>query len=196
MTACESSKNIITLFDSFKEDGKVYIITKLARGGDLLNYLNNRKEETLPEKRARSIFSQIVDGLAEAHKNGIVHRDLKHLNIFMSDLTDKPTVKIGDFGLSCHLEDDECITKYAGTLAFMAPEIVKSEPADAKADVWSLAVILYTVISGRLPFSGSQRDEISRKIVEEPVDFSRPIWAEISDECKQLLTGMLAKDQN
>ena len=137
----------------------------------------------------------MVDGLAEVHNNGIVHRDLKHLNIFMSDLSDKPTVKIGDFGLSCHLEADECITKYAGTLAYMAPEIVKGEPADAKADIWSLGIILYTLLCGSLPFSGSEREEVSRKIVEEPLSFSQPAWSDISSECKQLLVGMFTKEQ-
>ena len=88
------------------------------------------------------------------HDNGIVHRDLKHLNIFLSDEGDAPKVKIGDFGLACKLGEDECIKKKAGTNGFMAPEVVQDELSDFKSDIWSLGIILFALIDSGLPFYG------------------------------------------
>jgi len=87
------------------------------------------------------------------------------LNIFLSDTTTSPKVKIGDFGLACQLRQDECIKKVAGTIGFMAPEVVQDEPSDFKSDVWSLGVILYALIGSGVPFSGRDRDATANNIV-------------------------------
>ena len=119
----------------------------------------------LPEARAKHIVEQIARGLHDIHEQGIVHRDLKHLNIFLSDTSETPKIKIGDFGLACLLQEDECIRKVAGTIGFMAPEIVMDEPSDFKADIWSLGVMLYALLSSRVPFAGKDRDEMVHNIV-------------------------------
>ena len=84
-----------------------YIVTRLAQEGHLYSYLNNRREPNLSEDEARHIFAQLVRGVSEMHLNGIVHRDLKHTNIFISGSTAKPTVQIGDFDLACKLSPSE-----------------------------------------------------------------------------------------
>ena len=129
------------------------------------------------------------------HSRGFVHRDLKHLNIFLSDTKDLPKVKIGDFGLTCRLGEDEMIVKRAGTIAFMAPEIVNDEPSDFKADVWSLGVILYALISSLVPFNGASKEETSDLITQAPVQFEATAWNTVSEDCKELIRGMLRKDQ-
>ena len=96
--------------------------------------------------------------------------------------------------MAAHLNDDECIKKVAGTIGFMAPEVVLDLPSDSKADIWSLGVILFALISSRVPFSGSDKKETGQNIVNQPLAFDRPVWNTVSLECKELLQGMLEKD--
>jgi serine/threonine protein kinase len=83
----------------------------------------------------------------------------------------------------------------AGTIGFMAPEIVKDEPSDFKADIWSLGIILFALLSSRVPFAGRDRDEMVHNIVNEKLSFAAEELSSISDECKDILNGMLRKDQ-
>ena len=101
MTLCQRSKNVVKFIEEFSISGDTYIVTKYAQGGDLLNYLSTQGTDRLPEEQARKIMIQICKGVSIIHGAGIVHRDLKHLNIFLSDITESPKVKIGDFGLAC-----------------------------------------------------------------------------------------------
>ena len=96
-----------------------------------MNYLNNLDEGKLSEERVRHIFTQLASGVQEIHNQGIVHCDLKHKNIYVSNVrSENPEIKIGDFGLACKLDKDECIIARAGTMSFMAPEIVLKQPSD------------------------------------------------------------------
>lgn len=124
MGLCQDSANVVNFIEEFTIDDEIYIVTKFVRGGDLLSYLNSQGVDKVPESQANFIFRQLVQGVKDIHKSGIVHRDLKHLNIFLSDTSSTPKVKIGDFGLACRLRQDECIKKMAGTIGFMAPEVI------------------------------------------------------------------------
>jgi len=124
MGLCHDSANVVNFIEEFIIDEEIYIVTKFVRGGDLLSYLTKQGVDRLPESQANYIFRQLVQGVNDIHKAGIVHRDLKHLNIFLSDNSLTPKVKIGDFGLACRLRKDECIRKMAGTIGFMAPEVI------------------------------------------------------------------------
>ena len=85
------------------------------------------------------------------HDLGLMHRDLKLLNIFLTDDSEMPRVKIGDLGLAVQLAPGEKITKKAGTIGFMAPEVVLEEPCDFKSDIYSLGIILYILFRTTLP---------------------------------------------
>ena len=76
------------------------------------------------------------------------------MNVFLSDKSENPRVKIGDFGLACKLREDECISLVEGTVGFMAPEVISNEPSDFKQDIWGLGMILYFLISNSSPFDG------------------------------------------
>ena len=115
---------MVSFIEEFEINSKTYIVTKFVRGGDLLSYLSERGVDKLPESQSHTIFKQLAVGIRDIHEAGIVHRDLKHLNIFLSDFSEAPRVKIGDFGLACRLREDECIKKMAGTIGFMAPEVI------------------------------------------------------------------------
>ena len=196
MTVCQKSNNVVNFIEEFVIGEETYIVTKFAQGGDLLNYLTSQGTDRLCESQARKIVVQIAKGVNVIHEAGIVHRDLKHLNIFLSDTTESPKVKIGDFGLACKLRHDECIKKVAGTIGFMAPEVVKDEPSDFKSDVWSLGVILFALISSGVPFSGRDREATAHNIVNQSLSFDRSCWSSVSADCKDVLTHMLEKDQD
>ena len=90
MHLCQGSNQVINFIEEFTMQDQTYLVTKLASGGDLIGYLDTFDGNRLPEKRASQIVRQIALGLQEIHSNGIVHRDLKHLNIFLSDQSESP----------------------------------------------------------------------------------------------------------
>ena len=106
-TLCRQSDHMLKFVEAFTEGNLTYIVTKFARGGDLLNHLSRRDDPCLSEDEARRMFVQIVRGVRDMHDNGFVHRDLKHLNIFVSGNTANSKVRIGDFGLTVKLTSEE-----------------------------------------------------------------------------------------
>ena len=92
MTLCQGNPNILKLIEEFQVSDRSFIVTKFCDGGDLINYLNAQDSEQLPESHAHRIFLQIANGVSKIHEAGIVHRDLKHLNIFFSDNSATPKV--------------------------------------------------------------------------------------------------------
>ena len=128
---------------------------------------------------------------------GLVHRDLKYLNILISiQSNDLPKIKITDFGQTVKLNSNEYIAKLGGTVGFIAPEVLQNQPSDSKSDIWSLGVILYSLVSSRVPFCGNNKAETIEATVNKPLVFKKRVWTTISEECKDLLSGMLDKDQN
>ena len=91
-TLSKNCESVLKFVETFTEGNMTYIVTRLAQGGDLVNYLNNRTEPNLSEDEARNIFAQLVRSVSEMHLNGIVHRDLKQPNIFISGPSAKPVV--------------------------------------------------------------------------------------------------------
>ena len=112
---CRESSNVINIVERFKLKGRSYFVTKYAAGGDLTNFCMKyqklaegaRLEGWLTEQQVRHIFKQIATGVSEIHQQGLVHRDLKLLNIFLYDLNKMPRVKIGDLGSAVHLGPGE-----------------------------------------------------------------------------------------
>ena len=133
-------------------------------------------------------------GLKDIHMESIVHRDIKHQNIFLSNQGTSPKVKIADFGLACYLEDDEFFRQKIGTLGYMSPEIIQGQPSDFRSDIWSLGVILYQLLCGEMPFLGSNRKELETKVLTMNLTYEGLIWSRVSEPCKDLLKHMLCKD--
>jgi len=96
--------------------------------------------------------------------------------------------------MAAKLKEGQTITKKAGTIGFMAPEIVLDEPSDFKADVWSLGVVLFALISSAVPFSGKTRDSTADLIVSQELVFKQSVWQTVSEDCKDLVSKMLVKE--
>jgi serine/threonine protein kinase len=140
--------NIITVHELFEEGDTAYLVMELLEGASLSSLLRRKKELTLGERL--SILDQIADGIAEAHAHRIIHRDLKPSNVFVLK---SGVVKVLDFGVAKMGEGE--LTKAGtvfGTLEYMAPEQVRGAPVKVGADIFSLGVVAYEVLSGRNPF--------------------------------------------
>lgn len=195
MSACDQSKYVPRFIESFQLGDETFLVTKFMEGGDLMNYLEKQGVNRLPEERAKNIFVQVAKGVRDIHEQNIVHRDLKHLNLFLNDTkTAFPKVSIGDFGLACKLKKGETMTRRTGTCAFMAPELVKEEENSFPVDIWAMGVILYALISSEVPFNGADKQSTFAKILDSEVSFSQSAWENVSPECIDLIKQMLCKD--
>ncbi len=153
------------------EDGLSFLVMELLNGHDLQNELKQRGP--LPIAEAVRWVRLACLGMRDVHAAGVVHRDLKPANLFLVELPNgERTLKIMDFGISKIAGEDIDVTMTAtslGTPAYMSPEQVRSaKHIDARADVWSLGVILYRLLSGKLPFHGSGSTGMAVSIVNEP----------------------------
>ena len=104
MRLCQHSQHVVTLIDEFEQGDKIYLATKYVPGGDLFCCMKQLGANQLAESLTRTIILQVAKGLNDMHKAKIVHRDVKHLNIFIKDVDTSPTIKIGDFGMASKLE--------------------------------------------------------------------------------------------
>jgi serine/threonine-protein kinase len=161
-----SHPNIVTVYDSGEQDGLPYIVMEFVRGDSLENLLRAGRQFSLIEKL--TMIYQTCLGLGYAHKMGVIHRDIKPANIMLQP---DGNIKIVDFGvarlenLSGHTQTGMVI----GTFHYISPERLLGKTADGRADIWSVGVMLYRLLAGRLPFPG---DDISilQKVLHEPYD--------------------------
>eukprot|EP00898_Chlorokybus_atmophyticus_P008981 jgi/Chlat1/9084/Chrsp96S08369 len=166
-----------------------YFVMDYASGGSLMSHIQKQPLKRLSEGEARRVFLQIVSALDFCHRRLIVHRDLKPENLLMDSNGD---VKIADFGLSAIISPFGASLDVAcGTPEFTAPEIIAGKEYDGPAiDLWSLGVILFELIAGRLPFPQSMQNGLYKAIcagVYTPPDFMSP-------ECKSLISRLLTVD--
>src|SRR5688572_23130490 len=165
----------VFMYGELDDDGSLYIVMEMLEGRNLNQRV--RREGPMPTSRAIPILVQVCGALQEAHEMGIVHRDLKPENIFLSTqggIADFP--KVLDFGLAKVTErqmqpGSVILTQEGmvfGTPEFMSPEQAQGRTLDARSDIYSLAVILYEVLTGKLPFSARTPMEYIQKHVMEP----------------------------
>jgi len=139
---------VVTVFDlGYHTDGSPYIVMELLRGRDLLTRLRENPPLTLGQKV--SIIAQVLDGLGHAHKAGIVHRDVKPANVFLSD--DGPA-RIMDFGIAFWTATGGTSRTVLGTVGYMSPEQVRGERVDGRSDLFSVGTLLHELLTGRRPF--------------------------------------------
>ena len=179
--------NIATIHSIEETDNELFIVMEYIKGVELSDKI---KAGTIPAADAVKIATQIADGLDAAHKEGIIHRDIKSSNIM---ITDSGVVKVMDFGLA-KLKGTSKLTKMGstvGTIAYMSPEQSRSDEVDNRTDLWSLGVVLYEMLTGKVPFRGDYDQAIIYSILnEEPHPAS-----EIDKGIQQIIDKSLRKNR-
>jgi len=192
--------NIVEFLEHFENSDYIFIITEYIKYGDLREYISIKKHQNkvVLESRAAMIAYQVADVLKYLHKFGIVHRDIKPENIVVEEYEKNKVFKIKllDFGLSKVLGQKEFSRERYGTLSYVPPCIIKGEPYNILADIWSFGVFLYHILSGSLPFNSKTRnnDEIATNIVTKELTFNHKSWQSRSNECKELIKKCLHKE--
>lgn len=142
-----------------------------CNGGSLEDLILNSGGHRLSEKKVCEIMEQIMEALNHVHTQGICHRDLKPDNILFSSKDDNFSLKLIDFGLGKDYKDQSIMESYINNPQYVAPEVLNDE-FDLKCDIWSAGVIMYSLLSGKMPFEGKNKDEIYKEIKKK--DFCFP----------------------
>ncbi|XP_060115843.1 death-associated protein kinase 2 [Heteronotia binoei] len=185
--------NIIELHDVYENKTDVVLILELVSGGELFDFL--AQKESLSEEEATQFIKQILDGVNYLHTKKIAHFDLKPENIMLLDKTIPIAhIKLIDFGLAHEIEDGVEFKNIFGTPEFVAPEIVNYEPLGLPADMWSIGVITYILLSGASPFLGETKQETLANITAVSYDFDEEFFSHTSDLAKDFIRKLLVKD--
>jgi serine/threonine protein kinase len=186
-----SSPNVVAVFDA-GDDTEPYLVMELIEGTTLSTVL--RTTGSLPLERARAIGAGIAAGLAAAHEQGVIHRDVKPSNIFLT-ASDEP--KVGDFGIARLERGDMTLTMTGqafGSAAYVSPEQATGGRVDARSDLYSLGCVLYEMLAGRRPFEGDEPVALTYQHVHtEPVPLDA-LDVGIAPELASLVDALLAKD--
>jgi len=170
-------------------DGRLFIVMAYYEGETLKQKL---ERGALPINEAVEIASEIADGLAKAHAQGVIHRDVKPGNLIVTE----DGVKILDFGLAKFADALQLTVPGStiGTIAYMSPEQARGEEADARSDVWALGIVMYEMLTGSVPFRGTYQEATFHAIKNEPLPSLRAARPDVPEALERLVMKALEKD--
>ena len=174
--------NIVNVYDVGEEKGIYYIVMELVDGITLKNYIG--KKGNLGYKEAVTIALQVSMGLEAAHRNHIIHRDIKPQNIIISR---EGKVKVTDFGIAKAATSDTITSNVMGSVHYTSPEQARGGFSDEKSDVYSLGVTLYEMLTGEVPFDGESTVAIAIRHIQEPMPSPKKLNKDIPYSVEQIV---------
>jgi serine/threonine-protein kinase len=187
-----SHPNIVTVIDRGVDDGRQYIVFEHVDGENLKELV--QRSGRLPVRRAVELALAVADGLAFAHQEGLVHRDVKPQNVLLSR---EGEVKVTDFGIARSLEVEHGVTQTGtvlGTGEYLAPEQASGKPVSPATDVYSLGVVLWEMLAGEVPFDGENFVAVALRHVNEPLPSLREVRPDVPPRLAAAVERALAKD--
>ncbi|XP_044520953.1 ribosomal protein S6 kinase alpha-5 isoform X4 [Gracilinanus agilis] len=199
---CEGHPNIVKLYEVYHDQLHTFLVMELLNGGELFERIKKKKH--FSETEASYIMRKLVSAVSHMHDVGVVHRDLKPENLLFTDENDNLEIKVIDFGFArLKPPDNQPLKTPCFTLHYAAPELLNHNGYDESCDLWSLGVILYTMLSGQVPFQSHDKSltctsavEIMKKIKKGDFSFEGEAWKNVSQEAKDLIQGLLTVDPN
>src|SRR5436190_8158537 len=183
--------HILSVFDYGEAEGYTYIVMPLVASGTLADLM---KKQRLSLSEIRRIISQVGDALAYAHALGMIHRDIKPSNVLLDE---RGNCLLTDFGLARMTEASAKITSSGaimGTPAYMAPEQGQGTSVDQRSDLYALGIILYELVTGRVPYTAETPIAIVFKHISDPLPSARKLNPNLSEEMERVLFKALAKN--
>jgi serine/threonine protein kinase len=183
--------NIATLFNFFRQGDDYFMVMEFVRGETLDSRM--RRSGTMAHEVAIPLFCQALDGIDHAHRMGIIHRDIKPANIM---LTEAGSIKVMDFGIARVLGSAR-MTKQGniiGTIEYMSPEQVLGQETDSRSDIYSLGILLYEMLTGRVPFTGDSEYKLMQCQIEVTPPPPRSLSPGISPQIENAVMKALAKN--
>lgn len=189
-------ENIVATYDVFDTRDNLFIVMEYMPGGMLYDILAN--EGFFTEKNAAAVMRDLLHSVQCLHDNDIVHRDIKPENVLALNKTWPLKVKLADFGLADFVLENSFGEKSTcgmyGTPFFVAPEVIRAETYTPAVDIWSLGVLAYNMLSGKLPFDGNNIKEVLRRVRAGRYSFPDSEWGDISSDAKDFIRGLLEVD--
>ncbi|NWS77872.1 KCC4 kinase, partial [Crotophaga sulcirostris] len=183
----------IKLKEIFETPSEIALILELVTGGELFDRIVERGFYS--ERDAAHVVKQILEAVSYLHANGVVHRDLKPENLLYADLSPDAPLKIGDFGLSKIVDEQDTMKTVCGTPGYCAPEILHGCPYGPEVDMWSVGVITYILLCGFEPFFDPRGDQyMYSRILTCDYEFVSPWWDEVSLNAKDLVRKLIVLD--
>lgn len=188
--------NIVRLLQVFDEPDKIYLVMEYCSGGTLVDKLQERVR--FDEQESAALIHQMLSAVNYCHcrpSGKVIHRDLKLANFVFDRQDGRAVLKLLDFGLSrVILPGGPLVKNAAGTLEFMAPEVLRGQQHGEACDLWAIGVMAYLLLSGELPFDGLDSDELEHAILKGDFHMSGAVWTGISESAKSFVRELLSSN--
>eukprot|EP00834_Sanchytrium_tribonematis_P001011 NODE_21_length_42443_cov_0.822808.p22 type:complete len:243 gc:universal NODE_21_length_42443_cov_0.822808:15076-14348(-) len=180
---------VVNLRFAFQDDENLFMVLDLMLGGDIRFHID--RQGSLKEDVVQFYTAEIALALNYLHSHNVVHRDIKPDNVLLDE---KGHAHLTDFNIAVYLKPNKLLTSIAGSMAYMAPEILAKQGYGSSVDYWSLGVMLYEFLFGKRPFRGKTNDALTHAILHDPLHFPDNATQHVSQECIDCVKKFINRD--